>query len=103
MNSTTSLLLPAAGALGAYAVYRALSVYLRRSPLADLPGPPDKSWLLGHFHDIVEDHDELRSDKWMGEYGHVLTYKDLFGVRAFAPANAAECAHICPDSHALHG
>jgi hypothetical protein len=90
-SSASTLAFPAAGALGAYALYKAYGVFLRTTPLDAVPGPPGGSWLWGRFRDLLSDHDGELQQAWLAEYGHVLAHKSLFGVRracCVAPAYA---------------
>jgi hypothetical protein len=80
-NMISSLLLQAAGALAVYLVYRALRLFLRRSPLLDVPGPESPSFLFGHQSELRQDHDEALTEQWLDEYGHVVSHKGMFGVR----------------------
>jgi hypothetical protein len=102
MHSVTTLLLPAAGAVGVYTLYRVLSAYLHRSPLTDLPGPATKGWLFGYFFDLTQDHDHALQEKWKQEYGHVFTYKGLFGVSHYLLQFAMLGADALADIHAVH-
>lgn len=44
----------AGGMLGFYCVYKVATMIYDEltSPLHNLPGPPSKSWLFGHFKDL---------------------------------------------------
>jgi hypothetical protein len=80
--------LSALGALSAYALLCVVRVLLRRSPLADIPGPPEApSWLLGYFWEF-QDADADVATKWVQEYGHVVAFRDIGRVRAH-PARPA--------------
>jgi hypothetical protein len=77
----SSLFLPAAGVVAVYLVYRALRFFLRRSPLSSVPGPPRSSnIILGHHGQLRKDPDEALSEQWLNEYGHVVSYRGMFGV-----------------------
>jgi hypothetical protein len=48
---TSQFLIPLAGTLGIYAVYRLVKMVYRdyTSPLRDLPGPKGGNFIIGHF------------------------------------------------------
>jgi hypothetical protein len=79
--SVSTLALPAAGALGVYALYKAYGIFFRASPLDVLPGPPSGPWLWGRWRDLIEDHDGELQQAWIAEYGPVSAHKTLLGVR----------------------
>ena len=49
-----------------------------RSPLRLIPGPPEKSWIFGHFFELlgVGKAGEIHGE-WVRKYGDILTY-DMF-------------------------
>jgi len=54
--------------------------YSKKTPLADLPGPPSPSWLYGNTQQIG-DHDILTTyERWTTEYDNKIKYRALFGV-----------------------
>ncbi|KAI5123119.1 hypothetical protein M0805_001475 [Coniferiporia weirii] len=65
--------------LFAYALWHVTRSFLSKSPLSNIPGPPNTSWLKGHFDYMFNKnswafHRELRE-----KYGHVIKVKGLFG------------------------
>jgi hypothetical protein len=85
MSWPSTLTFPALTLAGGCAVYFAARYALHRSPVADLPGPPSSSLLLGHFREAVADDDDLLVPRWTKEYGHVFKFYFLFHVRPLSP------------------
>ena len=54
------------------------------SPLNQLPGPPNPSWVHGHFKERFTDDNLLLQEKWIEEYGNIIALKAAFGVRGTA-------------------
>lgn len=79
------LLLYTAGAgvlyLLGHAVHYVYRIYT--SPLLRLPGPPSDSMFFGNFKQIVKEDQSVPQEKWLAEYGPVIAYPGMFGVRPF--------------------
>lgn len=75
----------AIGAPVLWLAYRAIaflaSPYL--SPLKVIDGPPNKSYLFGHFLDLVNGNGYKSLREYYEQYGHVYLIQALLGVRNF--------------------
>jgi hypothetical protein len=81
MELISAIVLSAVCALGAYILSLAFHALRHRSPLLDIPGPPEApSWLLGYFTEFQDAEADLAS-KWVQEYGHVVAFRDIGRVR----------------------
>ena len=77
-----SLFLYACGAGALYLLGQGL-YYLYKiytSPLLQLPGPPSDSLIFGNFKAIVKADNSVLQEKWLAEYGDVISYAGMFGV-----------------------
>jgi hypothetical protein len=79
--SLSSLVLPVLGTGLAYVTYLALKFVFHRSPLRDLPGPPNPSLLFGQFRAISDAENSVLHEAWLADYGPAVTYQGLLGVR----------------------
>ena len=51
------------------------------SPLRNLPGPPNHSWLKGNGKAIQEEDNSVPQERWAAEAGsHTITYKGVLSV-----------------------
>ena len=68
--------------LTVYGLWKFLSVLLRiyTSPLRDLPGPKNKSWIYGNLEEIRKADTSAMHERWTEEYGNVIVYKTIFCV-----------------------
>jgi hypothetical protein len=76
---STPVLVSATCALGAVALFQAIRYFSQRSPLANVPGPPDIGWIFGHLFAILDEELTIPT-QWIEEYGHVVAYTETFGV-----------------------
>ena len=59
------------------------------SPLRNLPGPPNDSWLKGNGKAIQEEDNSVPQERWAAEAGsHTITYKGVLSV---------SCELLCVD------
>jgi uncharacterized membrane protein YagU involved in acid resistance len=97
----SKLLLSVGATLLVYGFSKVVILFLRRlrSPLRDLPGPKSPSWIYGHILEIwnavhihyghslsdtlmrFRQENAILHEKWVEDYGPVLAYDGLFGVR----------------------
>jgi hypothetical protein len=100
MGTGASLTLTALVTVGAYAAFRVVTFVRRTSPLSDLPGPPNPSWLLGNIKQIAKDDELHQHEKWVQEYGPVMRYYNLFGV-PLNPLDMQRALTLCtaPTAH----
>ncbi|KAK7469446.1 hypothetical protein VKT23_003917 [Stygiomarasmius scandens] len=71
----------------------------RRSPLANLNGPPSRSWFLGN---LVEMHDQENSfliESWHDLYGSVFTYRGFVGGCRLMTTDPLAVAHILGNAY----
>ncbi|KAJ6489643.1 cytochrome P450 [Mycena vitilis] len=92
--SSDSARLPIAAALGVVSLGYVL-LRLGRDSLADVPMPPQKSWLWGHDREVFENDVGVSYTKWLNTYGFVAKIRGAF----FHPpillvADTKACTHI---------
>ncbi|KAJ3980614.1 cytochrome P450 [Lentinula detonsa] len=77
MNPILQIVVSIIGTLGAYGLFL-LAQYLYRqatSPLNNLPGPPNSSWIHGNSKEIQDAEISVLHEKWVEEYGTTIVYK----------------------------
>lgn len=68
----------------------------RLSPLNQLPGPPNPSWVHGHFKERFTNDNLLLQEKWVEEYGNNIALKAAFGVRETGRSRWPMCCWQTP-------
>lgn len=82
ITSSSGIASIAIGAPILWLAYRA-SVFLASpffSPLRVIDGPPSKSYLLGHFLDLVNGNGHKSIQSYYEKYGHVFVIRAICGV-----------------------
>jgi len=54
---------------------------LLQSPLRELSGPKNDSWIFGNLKAIFAAENNALHEKWFAEYGHTIAYTVFLGVR----------------------
>ena len=73
------------GVLYALWTLAVILVRIYTSPLRRLPGPPRDSLFFGNFKAILKADNSVLQEKWVAEYGDVISYPGVFGVCTLAP------------------
>ncbi|CAL1709423.1 unnamed protein product [Somion occarium] len=68
------------------------------SPLRRLPGPPSPSWFYGHFRDIFKAENSVLHEKWIEEYGNVITYAGFLNINRLYTLDSHAMNHILTHS-----
>ena len=76
--------LSAAASLIAFALWK-MFLHVRRlykSPLRNLPGPPNEHWFYGNLKVIHEEDNSVPQERWASESGsQTIMYRGFMGVR----------------------
>jgi hypothetical protein len=80
---SATLALAGATAVGAYLTFKAIrfAICPYFSPLRDLPGPENPSFILGNLKGVSDSDKAAARERWIAEYGNTLTYYTPFNVR----------------------
>ncbi|KAG6854181.1 hypothetical protein C0991_009833 [Blastosporella zonata] len=90
-------LLQALGAtIGALGLYKGLQLIYSEltSPLRDLPGPENPSWIYGNFKEIWNEANSVPQERWVQQHGTTLKYKGLFGVTRLFTMDTKALNHV---------
>ncbi|KAJ7839483.1 cytochrome P450 [Mycena leptocephala] len=112
---TSQFLIPLAGTLGIYAVYRLVKMVYTdyTSPLRDLPGPKGGNFIIGHFRQTqvsalssvitslnsVFAEDSTVPDKWREEFGPNYQLRGFLGKRDLYTTDTKALNHILVNDH----
>ncbi|KAI0644488.1 cytochrome P450 [Trametes meyenii] len=66
-------------AYGLWRIYRFL-VFVNRTPLRVLPGPPAQSWIHGNLKQLVSEENHVLPDKWFRQYGKHFIDREFFMI-----------------------
>ncbi|KAJ6529848.1 cytochrome P450 [Mycena capillaripes] len=96
---TSQFLIPLAGTLGLYALYRLANIiYLDfTSPLRDLPGPKGGNVITGHFRQLLNDYN--LAEKWWREFGTNYQSRGFFHTRDLYTTDTKALTHILVNDH----
>ncbi|KAJ7255345.1 cytochrome P450 [Mycena rebaudengoi] len=92
------LLLPLVGTLLCYALFHFIQMIYRdlTSPLRDMVGPKNPSWILGNFKEMADD--AFLTDKWRAQFGPNFQFKGLFNIRELHTSDTKAINHIVTNS-----
>lgn len=78
----TSLSLALGAAAVGYALFRLYEVFIAPllSPIRDLPGPPNPSFIWGNLKEILDAENSVLHEAWTEKYGNTLMYRAWFQV-----------------------
>ncbi|KAJ3724078.1 cytochrome P450 [Lentinula raphanica] len=85
MNPVTRLILSIFGSIGLYGMFL-LGRFLYQeatSPLKNLPGPPNPSWIRGNAKEIQKAELGTLHEKWVEQYGSTFVFKWFFANRLY--------------------
>jgi hypothetical protein len=68
-------------ALTFYVLYRLFTIVFSPTKLWKVPGPSSSHWMLGNMRETMKAEQSVLHEQWAAEYGHVLIYRGMFGVR----------------------
>ncbi|TFK35548.1 cytochrome P450 [Crucibulum laeve] len=80
----------------AYAVYKFVNIIYAHltSGLRFLPGPPDASFIYGHFKDISSSEDSIIHEEWLNKYGNTMRVGGFLGARQLYTADPKAINHV---------
>ncbi|KAJ3824342.1 cytochrome P450 [Lentinula raphanica] len=77
MNPIIQIVASIFGTLGAYGLFLLARFLIREaiSPLNNLPGPPNPSWIQGNSKEVQDPELDVAQEKWVDKYGTTIVYK----------------------------
>ncbi|KAI0795607.1 cytochrome P450 [Abortiporus biennis] len=69
-----------------------------RSPLRNLPGPPNPSFIFGQMKAIFKADNSVLQEEWVVKYGHTISYKGFFGSHRLFTMDTRALNHILTHS-----
>ncbi|KIK57951.1 hypothetical protein GYMLUDRAFT_45751 [Collybiopsis luxurians FD-317 M1] len=85
MHIITQIAVSVFGTLSAYGLFLGAQFLYQQltSPLRNLPGPPNSSWIYGNSKEIQSAANSVAHEKWVEEHGNTIVYKWFFSYRLF--------------------
>ncbi|TCD69789.1 hypothetical protein EIP91_006326 [Steccherinum ochraceum] len=68
------------------------------SPLKQLPGPPNPSWLFGHFRQKFTTDNLLKQEQWVEKYGNNIVLNAMFGAQRLYTHDLKALNHVLTHS-----
>ncbi|KAG6836608.1 hypothetical protein H0H93_006158 [Arthromyces matolae] len=84
--------------LGVYKCLRLLYSELT-SPLRDLPGPKNASWIYGNSKEIWKEDAAVPQEKWVDQYGPAIKYYAFFSTKRLFTMDTKAINHILMNSY----
>ncbi|KZT74142.1 cytochrome P450 [Daedalea quercina L-15889] len=99
--SVSSVLLPFAGAILLYTLWRAVPRYIDwyNSSLRDMPGPRNSSWLYGNLVDLRSEEPGVMVQRWAERYGHIFKFKSSMNADVLLMLDTKAMNHVLTHSH----
>ncbi|KAI0736247.1 cytochrome P450 [Fomitopsis betulina] len=97
----TSLSLALGAAAVGYALFRLYEVFIAPllSPIRDLPGPPNPSFIWGNLKEILDAENSVLHEAWTEKYGNTLMYRAWFQQPRLYTVDTRALNHVLSHSN----
>nr|BAK09450.1 cytochrome P450 [Postia placenta] len=69
------------------------------SPLRNIPGPPNSSWVYGNMKEIFKEEHTVMHEAWVATYGNTIKYKEWFSRNKLCTVDTRALNYILSHSN----